>query len=94
MTSRFEVNVETGEITEVPLTQAELDAAAAAKAAEDAYNAPDAVASRTIDATDRLWFEVNFDQENRVRALEGKGAITRAQYRDALIARYKTLLGA
>jgi hypothetical protein len=44
-----------------------------------------------VDALDRLWFEVNFDQENRMRAFESKAAITRAQYRDALIARWKQL---
>lgn len=38
----------------------------------------------TIDAIDMLSFEVNFDQENRIRALEGKTAITRAQYKTAL----------
>src|SRR4051812_41078662 len=43
-----------------------------------------------VDGTDRLWFEVNFDQENRIRALEGKAAITRAQYRNALITAWKS----
>lgn len=44
----------------------------------------DEKAARALDAKERLDFEVNFDQENRIRALEGKAAITRAQYRDAL----------
>jgi hypothetical protein len=46
-----------------------------------------------VDAKDRLLFEINFDQENRIRALEGKNAVTRAQYRDALIARWRLLRG-
>src|SRR5688572_28346946 len=33
----------------------------------------------------RLIFEVNFDQETRLRVLEGKQAINRLQYRAALI---------
>lgn len=39
----------------------------------------------------RLWFEVTFDHENRVRTLEGKPTVTRAQYRNALINFVKTL---
>lgn len=90
--NRLELNVQTGEVKVISLTQAELDAASAAKAAEDAFNAPDSVAARQVDATDRLWFEVNFNQENRVRVLEGRAQITKAQYRDALIAVYRALL--
>jgi hypothetical protein len=51
----------------------------------------DMKAQSSIDAEDRLLFEINFDQENRIRAIEGKEAITRAQYRDALVARWKQL---
>lgn len=97
MTFRVEVNAVTGERVEVPLTQEELDAAAAAKAAEDEFNSPDNTAERDIknafeaDKVRRLIFEIEFNQENRIRVLEGKPAITRAQYRDALIALYKTL---
>lgn len=40
-----------------------------------------------ITAYDRLSFDVNFDQENRIRALENKAPVTRAQYRSALKAR-------
>lgn len=47
----------------------------------------DARKEARLDAEDRLHFEVHFDLENRVRALEGKAAITRAQYRAALKAR-------
>ena len=39
----------------------------------------------------RLLFEINFDQENRLRALEGAPAITKAQYKAALINLLKTL---
>lgn len=37
-----------------------------------------------IDALTKLWFDVNFDQENRIRVLEGKSTITRTQYLNAL----------
>lgn len=43
------------------------------------------------DRMQKLNFEVNFDQENRIRVLEGKQPITRAQYRNALANVYKTL---
>jgi hypothetical protein len=46
-------------------------------------------AQAAVDAKDRLLFEINYDQEIRLRVLEGKAAITRAQYRDALIAEWK-----
>lgn len=39
----------------------------------------------------RVLFELNFNQENRIRALESRPAITRAQYRAALIALVKQL---
>ena len=39
----------------------------------------------------RLLFEINFDQENRIRVSEGKSAVTKAQYRNALMALIKTL---
>lgn len=45
----------------------------------------------SIDKKDRLFFEINFDQENRIRVLEGKSKITKQQYKDALIDLYKTL---
>lgn len=40
-----------------------------------------------LDAIDRLQFQIAFDIENRMRALEAKPAITAAQYRSALKAR-------
>ena len=97
MTTRIEVNVQSGEVKEIELTQAELDAAAIAKAAEDEFNSPDNVAERDIksgfeaDKVRRLIFEIEFNQENRIRTLEGKQPISRATYRDALLAQYKAL---
>lgn len=47
----------------------------------------DAEKDARVANEDFLQFEIHFDLENRVRALEGKSAITRAQYRAALKAR-------
>lgn len=47
----------------------------------------DAVKERRLDIEDKLQFEVHFDIENRMRALEGKQPVTRAVYRAALKAR-------
>ena len=47
--------------------------------------------SRLDDKTQRLLFEINFDQENRVRVLEGKPAIAKTQYHDVLINVWKGL---
>lgn len=62
------------------------------------YDAPkppaptvDERAARKVDSLDRLQFEVLFNHENRIRALEGKASITAAQFRDALIARWKEI---
>lgn len=44
-----------------------------------------------IDKKDKLLFEINFDQENRIRVLEGKSVITKAQYRNAVKNVYKGL---
>lgn len=53
----------------------------------------DKEASLTIDSDKfkKLLFEINFDQENRLRVLEGNPPITKAQYRAALISQYKDL---
>lgn len=48
-------------------------------------------AAFVVGLSARLMFEVNFNQENRIRTLEGKAIITRTQFRDALIALVKTL---
>jgi hypothetical protein len=75
-----------------PEQEAARAAEEAAKTASDAAATdPDNQGAAAVDAQDRLLFEVCFDMENRMRAREGKGAITRAQYRDALIARWKQL---
>lgn len=39
----------------------------------------------------RLIFEIEYDQESRIRVLEGKPAITKIQYRSALKAKLKAL---
>lgn len=49
------------------------------------------VLSLDADKMRKLLFEVNFDQENRVRVLEGRPTITRPQYRTGLIAVWRTL---
>lgn len=36
------------------------------------------------DKLTKLLFEINFDQENRLRTLQGQGTITRNQYLNAL----------
>lgn len=62
----------------------------AAWIAPDPVALRDALAATEVDARDRLAFEINFDQESRIRVLEGRPAITRAQYRNALIAAWKS----
>jgi hypothetical protein len=84
--------------TEVPSPpdNAEFETWVGAQWVEDPARA-DIEADRDIDATfadnrtARLLFEINFDQENRLRALEGLAIVTKAQYRDALVAKLKTL---
>ena len=51
----------------------------------------DELAASAVDRVDRLQFDVLFNHENRMRALEAKAPITPAQFRDALIARCKVL---
>lgn len=43
------------------------------------------------DHFNRLLFEMNYDQESRLRVLEGRPAITKLQYKTALANVYKTL---
>ena len=53
---------------------------------------PDERATLEVDSPFyRLLFDVNYDQETRLRVIEGKPAITRLQYRNALITRWKEL---
>ncbi len=88
---RIVVDLTSGETHVVELTADEEAAAQARAVAEAAARHPDVVAPQRVDAIDRLQFEVMFDIENRMRAREGQGAVTRAQYRNALIARWKAL---
>jgi hypothetical protein len=64
-------------------TQAEIDALVSPS--------QDTRAGLAIDAVDRLQFEIAFDMENRMRAREGLSAVTKSQYRTALINRWKQL---
>lgn len=71
-------------------TEAQIDAVADQDVLDSKIEkeAADAIDS---DKVKRLLFELNFDQENRLRVLEGSGAITKLQYKNALITRYKAL---
>lgn len=68
-----------------------------AATAQEIVDHDDVEAQRDLDAEfvgskiGRLIFEINFDQENRIRVLEGKQAVTKAQYLAALKDRYKAL---
>lgn len=77
----------------VYLSQEEVDAAQLRTAAEAAYNSLDNRAIRAIDSTDRLQYEHLFELENRIRVLESRPTVTAAQYRQALINRWKELNG-
>ncbi len=63
----------------------------------DIANREDVVADAEINSgfvnsrTSRLMFEIEFDQENRIRVLEGLPSITKAQYKNALKMLLKTL---
>lgn len=70
---------------------AEFLASGEVPAAQDPPLTSDQKASGAADAIDRLQFDIAFNIENRVRVLEGKVAISRPVYRDALIARWKVL---
>lgn len=41
----------------------------------------------------RFNFEIDFDQENRIRVLENKQPVTKLQYKNAIINRFKQILG-
>lgn len=84
-------DINTGITTQVPETPAELAAAVIATAQETAFNTQDNKAGRAADGVDRLLFDVLFTHENRIRVLEGSAAITQAQFRTALINRWKVL---
>ena len=57
----------------------------------DAQPTLNEIAADEVDSRDRLLFEINFDQENRIRQLEGRQTVTRAAYRGALIQAWKDL---
>jgi len=88
---RLEINLTTGERKVITLTPEEEQALLARKAAWDADNTLDKRAMRAIDGADRLQFELLLNLENRVRTLEARPTVTRAQYRDFLITQWETL---
>jgi hypothetical protein len=51
----------------------------------------EALAAITTDKVVRTFFEAFFDLESRMRALEAKPSITKAQYRNALLVVFKGL---
>lgn len=71
-------------------SQAELDIVTDAEVLESELD-KEAVNQIETKKFNRFLFEIHFNQENRVRVLEGKIAITKQQYKDALIALYKAL---
>ena len=89
--NRREFNVATGEVIDVALTAEEEAAALAQRSAWDAENTLDKRAARAIASIERLQFEHLFELENRTRVLEAKLPITKEQYRNALIERWKLL---
>jgi hypothetical protein len=88
---RVEFNLQTGERNEVTLTPEEESSALAQSVAWEAENTIDKRAERFIDGIDRLQFEHLFNLENRTRVLEARSQITKAQYRDMLIVKWKEL---
>lgn len=44
-----------------------------------------------LSKRERLMFEIMFELVNDIRVLKGQGAITKAQYHDALVTRWKAL---
>lgn len=63
----------------------QIEATAAAQLTEDQ------IATQETDRMERFTFEILLNLENRARVLEGKSSVTRAQYRNALIAAYKAM---
>jgi hypothetical protein len=102
---RVEINLTTGERKVITLTPDEETAALLSQAVWDADNTQDKRAQRAIDGLDLLQFEHLFLLENDKRDIKTKinvllpgtysaadtAQITRAQYRQALINRWKTL---
>ena len=73
------------------IDQPALDAAIAAynDGAAQAQAKSDQLTVALEQAVDAMWNETAFDQENRIRALEGLGALTRRQFFDLLLSRYR-----
>ena len=53
----------------------------------------DILANLEVDGRDKLMFEINYDQENRLRIQEARPQITKIQYRNALIQAWKDMNG-
>lgn len=68
-------------------TQWQPEAPAATTARIDAESAADIQRDKLV----RTLFEALYDHESRLRVLEAKAAITKPQYRNALLAVYKAL---
>lgn len=71
-------------------TQTEIDAVTDADMVSSELDT-EANNALSISKIERLLFEINFDQENRLRVLEGGAAITKTQYKNALVTKYKAL---
>ncbi len=71
-------------------TQIELDAVTDQEVIDSEL---DTEAGNQVEASNfnRLLFEIHFDAENRVRALEGKSLVTKLQYKTAVKNIYKGL---
>lgn len=76
-------HVKTGPVTTIETTRVVDTWTIRAKTAEEI----DADKEERLDRYDRLNFEINYDQESRIRVLESRPAINRVQYRAALKAR-------
>jgi hypothetical protein len=63
------------------------------KTAEELSSEGDSEALAELNSTRilKLLIQVNFNQENRIRMVEGKPTITMTQYRDDLVTRFKLL---
>jgi hypothetical protein len=72
-------------------TRAQIDAVTD----QDVLNSElEAEADKTVIGSgrmDKLIFDNNFDRENRLRALEGRAAMNKQQYKEALVNQYKNI---
>ena len=80
-----------GELFLPDVDQPALDAAIAAHddAAAFAQRRADQLAGALANFLNAMWEATAFDQENRIRALEGQLPLTRGQFRDLLLTRYR-----